>query len=1159
MKIQRGNTSALAWALFLALLAATSAVRAESDRTFDFQLPGPVSRPPAQGVTLYVTDAGINQNRPNLYTGDDFGGYSALTQVLPEIPKCGQVLVVMPDEARLNGPAGAQLENEIFESLKARVDGGLAVGNRAFEVRLVQDINGWGYPGEDRQEFVNRFGVCAYGAIRRLNDYLVSKQLQPDFIAVMGSNGGKVFTENVAAWKGTFHQAIFFDARAFRTPVIETIRELGAKNVTIVNTRGDFPAPPILAQSIACHDVARGIQKQNPELNVFLLNNRSRPNFPTEVHVSGMTKPADIFQVERITTAGRSDAREMTGRDFLRGLLPSGATSSGNIPFATNASPATGFREYWCDSGHPGAQTEANTMAGMAAKSNPQRIVIVADNEQMVGAMRPGLSPGADVLVMNRMEWLAGGRNRAQSWNADVVLGVRSQDNFPRLPAPRLDLPRKTERYESDNDFPDPPEFHPVPMTYEGAEEDARRARERSHEINKLRDPAPYGFPGKGPADGVLSADIGGVMLSNTARVGGDGSRVDVSGGRFSLIVDGRNAQLDATAYRKFITALWAVYYSKESPGISIDPIAPGVDKHMVRYIGKVVNTDLGRVMREADYLMKKWAVGTERADVPGFMDPDEISEKNGVCYVGASSRFWFVPEDMRFKQGGGMLLFDGGRMTVKTEFRFQNDQGLRADPANEQFARFLTDQYPQFSMRYPVLDELFEYAKIVSLAKYLKQNGIPLLWFLMANKDLALTEDSPGTVDALAKGSDHFAGIRIEGGVDLACEGSYVFDPQAVDAIRAAFAGLPAEAASAAASLSGAGASAPPPAEFAFDLGEQSYSVLPQDSLTRGTDSRGLRYQTDLALRVNGEPGLELVRYYDPDRQEGGEFGKGWRLMVPYRVKPADDAKREFLNVMLPERMEVDNLLTGEKEVLVFSTDRYTIAGYVPDQLAASQVVGLFIMSDASFRLADKLGNEFRFDPAGRLTDMIFSEDHQVHIDYLDSFHDAMAQAPCRIEPEGEERAEHLGLSIPKAMKVTDLVRGDSEILTFGNNGGLAAYYPQDGAASPYKLLAPRINGTFRLLNKNGNEIALDSRGEFDDILFEAERPLVAAVSSGPHKVEFKYTLDGATGARIASASVSGTGDNVAPACVLKYEYDADGCLCRVSRSTDTQVARSD
>jgi hypothetical protein len=113
--------------------------------------------------------------------------------------------------------------------------------------------------------------------------------------------------------------------------------------------------------------------------------------------------------------------------------------------------------------------------------------------------------------------------------------------------------------------------------------------------------------------------DIGGVMLHGVAQVEGNVADVQLGGGSFSLIFENKDAQIDVRKLRKFITALWAVYFSEEGPGISIDPIAPGVDKHLVRYIGKVINSDLGRVMRETDYLMKKWAVGTEKPEIERF------------------------------------------------------------------------------------------------------------------------------------------------------------------------------------------------------------------------------------------------------------------------------------------------------------------------------------------------------------------------------------------------------------------------------------------------------------------------------------------------------------------------------------------------------------
>ena len=169
----------------------------------------------------------------------------------------------------------------------------------------------------------------------------------------------------------------------------------------------------------------------------------------------------------------------------------------------------------------------------------------------------------------------------------------------------------------------------------------------------------PVGTIGRFPTP-QYSPNVGGVLLSGTATVSGKSAgNVDLSRGGFSLVVDGQNAQLDPKTFRKFITALWAVYYSDQDPGISIDPIEWGGKDHVVRYIGRVINTDLGRVMREADYLMKKWAVGTERPNEPGFMNPDDVKGQKGGSYYGASSRFWFVPENMSFKRSGGALVFD--------------------------------------------------------------------------------------------------------------------------------------------------------------------------------------------------------------------------------------------------------------------------------------------------------------------------------------------------------------------------------------------------------------------------------------------------------------------------------------------------------------------
>jgi hypothetical protein len=755
----------------------------------------------------------------------------------------------------------------------------------------------------------------------------------------------------------------------------------------------------------------------------------------------------------------------------------------------------------------------------------------------------------------------------------------------------------------------------------------------------------------------TVSDRVGGVMLQGAAQVEGAGSaRVNLAGGGFSLVVDGQNARLSPEAFRKFITALWAVYYGDRDPGISIDPIAPGVNKHMVRYIGKVINSDLGRVMREADYLMKQWAVGTGRPDVTGFQNPDDIAAQRRVIYVGAMSRFWFVPEDMRFKRAGDLLLFDKGRMTVKTEFMFNNDS-MRADPANERFAQFFTDRYTDIAQKYPVYQELFEYAKMVSLAKYLKESGVPLFWFLMANKDLVLTEDSPGTVDALAKGSDYFRNVSIEGGVDLATQGQYVYDAEAMKAVT--------EALSKSRPSSTAGTTLGTPDvsrsisnRFSFDLGGQAYSVLPQHSLTCGKDRRGIRYQTDIAFRdagfclteqalseldvritrtlmaqavsqstqpsdkaseeetlrwyrtlqerateqakpvrerlialkdrkypteqefaqaidktLTGHEGadwikpmvikegyyntlLELVRYFNPKQSGYGDFGEGWHLMIPYRIRPASHATKEWNGVLVPEQVTVQNLVTGDCETLTFSKDRYSVVGYVPEKVGTSQVVGLFLMTDASFRLADKLGNEFWFDPAGRLTDMAFSEQHRMHFEYADNFTDQFDQPPYRVERASEERVEFQGVSLSKIMAVVDSLHGTREALVFDPTGSVVGYVPRNQAKTRFQILAVLSDLSFRLVDKSGNEVAFGPDGKFKGMSLSADALVVKSIGVGPYTVNFGYTMGRFGSPLVAKARLSKQG---APGelYAVRYEYSDDGQLLRAG-PMENRVAQS-
>ncbi len=642
------------------------------------------------------------------------------------------------------------------------------------------------------------------------------------------------------------------------------------------------------------------------------------------------------------------------------------------------------------------------------------------------------------------------------------------------------------------------------------------------------------------------TAGIGGVMLESVAQIEGAVARTDVSHGKFSLIVDGGDARLDPAVFSKFVTALWAVYFGDESPGISIDPIDREAEKQLVRYIGNVVNSDLGRVMREADYTMKKWAVGTEKPSLPGFKDVDELMASTGVNYFGASRRFWFVPEAMKFRRSGGLLLFDSGRMTLKTEYMFQGAQ-LRAEPADREFAKFFTGHYAEIAENYPIYQELFEYAKLTSLAQFLKGGQVPLFWFLMANRDLILTEDSPGTVDQLVRGSKYFRGAEIVGGVDLDFKkGQYVYDQNAVAAVQAVLSRY-SPSVSSNTRLSSPTEPRGLSNDLSFDLEDQSYTMVPQHSLSSGTDRRGTRYQTDIAVALKDAVGLQLVRYYDPQQTGDGIFGKGWRLLVPYRIQAKEEERVQYRNVELPAELVLRDLLTGQEETLRFSEDRYALVGYVPEREERSPVIGAFLLSDGTLRLADRLGNEFHFDGSGDLTDVLLGDGFHLGYEYADGFVSNFTTKPYRLEVAEKESVPFLNVLVPKRLAVAGGEEGSREELEFKSKWGIGAYLPEREAGMAKKMVL-MTDGSFRLMDRRGNEIAFDPDGSFAGVSVNRQRQrLIDSVVCGRQRVRFQYRFVENGSVAVAKALLFNTQEGGSPVHEVRYDYGPDGSLAGV------------
>ncbi|HXU18687.1 MAG TPA: hypothetical protein VN708_26500 [Terriglobales bacterium] len=743
---------------------------------------------------------------------------------------------------------------------------------------------------------------------------------------------------------------------------------------------------------------------------------------------------------------------------------------------------------------------------------------------------------------------------------------------------------------------------------------------------------------------------VGGVLLNDVARVeGAIGSGATLGKGNFAIVVNGDDCGIDETAYRQFVTSLWAVYFGREDPGISIDPIAHGAIKQLVRYIGNVKNLDLGRVMREADYLMKQWAVGTEQPSIATFKTPDDYANELRTLYLGSMSRFWFVPENMKFKVTPDALFFQSGNMTVKTEFLMSNAEGRGADPANERFAKWLTENYHgQVIKRYPIYHELYDYAKLVALAKYLKESGVPLYWFLMANKELVLTEDAPGSVPSLFKDSKHFQDVKIEGGVNLVQKDvkakGYIFDEATKEAIRVA-------SMKSAADRDAASRTPERPKYVAkpvtLELGtNQYYTALPQHSSSSGKDRRGIRYQTDISLRTEGyeitpkvlaalqpairqrhvwndlrdkidglmkgkseaefeaafenalqaaqaktgaalrklallqgkfyptEPefakdaafaledkdqfellgdllvsyakyytSLDLVRVFDPNRaNQPGDFGDGWRLLIPYRLRPA--SKTAAKGYQLPSKMEIVNLITDRREVLDFATDTNQNIGYFPATNSPSEFIALFVLTDASFRLVDRIGCEFQFNHNLNLTEMLFTEDHSISVEYLEKTGTAFETSPYRIVPENPEaRVTFRNVTLPKRMKVTDGFGAD-QVLEFTEKNSPVGWYPPTAKTNRFKTLALMSDASYVLADGKGNEFSFDGGGHFTEMVIGQDEPIVRSLKMGKNRITFRYRLDPAGNILIAKAWVGQDEIGAKPLYVINYDYDLTGRL---------------
>lgn len=307
---------------------------------------------------------------------------------------------------------------------------------------------------------------------------------------------------------------------------------------------------------------------------------------------------------------------------------------------------------------------------------------------------------------------------------------------------------------------------------------------------------------------------VGGVYLDGVARHIGRMSELkaacyDAVLGRVLLIGSGSTrtttgvAHLDAgllaTAARNIL-----VDRKGEAPGVSIDPDPsnPRGPTMKVRYLGGIEDTSFGRILFEADRVMKSLSLGRDTLSrapancaAPDFHNLLEL----GLSDLGEKSqnelwsRFWLVPHEivMSVTEDRTGMRFEEARLRVNTEtMRWDGSQlvsagGIKDEPA-EYFAAHFTARYDAIAKEYPVFFQLRELAKIVALFRWIRKAGLPSLGLSglteLEGRDPTVRQTASLSVEDSRSWKDDSEAINtrklsIFGGVDLTVEDAFVKD----------------------------------------------------------------------------------------------------------------------------------------------------------------------------------------------------------------------------------------------------------------------------------------------------------------------------------------------------------------------------------------------
>jgi len=493
-------------------------------------------------------------------------------------------------------------------------------------------------------------------------------------------------------------------------------------------------------------------------------------------------------------------------------------------------------------------------------------------------------------------------------------------------------------------------------------------------------------------------ARVGGVALDQAAKFLAD--MTDITGAYYDATLDrivfvGRT-NTSAPKFNKddLAVAIKAVIYNATIPAVSMenDPADPNGPNLKVFYYGGIESTRFGKVLFDADDKLKSYSHGYNPdgsvliSSVPGYRSFfNRYLDKNPSAATNGSSRWWITPKLITIKKDdiNASFVFDQAVMQIKTEPLIP-DNDPKWNQAAQEFADDQTNNYDGYAQETPSYADTKQLGKIVSVIKWLKDNGIATD-FNFARDYAPIQISTPVSVPKRytpwAQVSD--GQIRIVGGVDYNTANTYNPDNGTSSSLKTSSQAVP---------------TTKEDIHWTFtNSGIQYDSVAVTADAFRSLGSYNTSV-TDLSFPTAGDLSLAFQRTYSS--YSGGQYrvGRGWNIY------PAALFDNDPIHAFTCAAGTYPKALAFSSQAVGFES--FTIndcnVGYVADDPAYHSKVsrnadGTFTAKtkdqveysfNSSYRLTkikDKNGNTitYNYDGSGKLTSIVDSKSHPITINY--------------------------------------------------------------------------------------------------------------------------------------------------------------------------------